>query len=115
MGVLITLLGILVGLVSLGGLALGLFMAADRRTREPGLLFALWWTPALAAAAGLFMRDPVTSFVGAVCFVVAGGALYFERVSDRKAAKARRFSPDSERTTSQAIQTRNKTGDKTAS
>ena len=63
----------------------------------------------------LRFTSPVTFFVGAFCFVVAGGALYFERVSDRKAAKARRFSPDSERTTSQAIRTKNKTGDKTAS
>lgn len=114
MGALITFVGILVGLVSLGGLVLGLFMAVDRRTREPGLLFALWWTPALATAAGILMRDPVTFFVGIFCFVVSGLAVYFERASARKDAKAKRFS-DSERTTSQDIQTRNRTGDKTAS
>lgn len=115
MGALITFVGILIGLVSLVGLALGLFMAVDHRTREPGLLFTLWWTPALAAAAGIIMRDPVTFFVGVFCFVVAGLALYFERAYARKAAKAKRFSADSERTTSQAIETRNRTGDKTAS
>lgn len=115
MGVLITIVGILVLLVSLAGLALGLFMAVDRRTREPGLLFTLWWTPALATAAGIFWRDSVTFLVGMVCFVVAGAALYFERMSARKASKARRFSSDSERTTSQAIRTKDKTSDKTAS
>lgn len=111
----ITFVGVLVGLVSLCGLALGLFMAVDRRTREAGLLFALWWTPALAAAAGILMRDPVTFLVGIVCFVVAGLALYFERASARKAAKAKRFPMTSERTTSQAVQRQNKTGDKTVS
>lgn len=115
MGVLVTFIGILVGLVSLAGLALGLFMSVDRRTREPGLLFAVWWIPALAAAAGIFMRDPVTFYIGVVCFVVAGAALYFERLSARKASKARRFSPDSERTTQQMIRTKGKTSDKTAS
>lgn len=111
----VTFIGVLVGLVSLCGLALGLFMAADRRTREAGLLFALWWTPALAGAAGILMRDPVTFFVGTFCFVVAGLALYFERASAREVAKAKRFPAPSERTTSQAIQRHNKTGDKTAS
>ncbi len=114
MGVLITFVGILVALVSLAALALGLFMALDRRTREPGLLFALWWTPALAAAAGIFMRDPVTFFMGLVCFAVAGVALYFERASARKASRARRRpSAASERTT-QAIPTRDRADNKTA-
>ena len=115
MGVVITFIGILVALVSLAGLALGLFMAADRRTRQPGILFALWWTPALATAAGIFMRDPVTFFMGLVCFVVGGVALFFERQTTRRPSVARRGSPDSERTTSQAIRTRNRASDKTAS
>lgn len=115
MGVLITLVGILVLLVSLAAVALGLFMAVDRRTRQPGILFTLWWTPALAAAAGIFMRDPVTFFVGLFCFVVAGAAMYFERTSARKASVARRGSADSERTTSQMIRTRERASDKTAS
>lgn len=102
-------------LVSLAGLALGLFMAVDRRTREPGILFSLWWTPALATAAGIFMRDPVTFFIGLVCFVVAGAALFFERMTARKTSAARRGSADSERTTSQMIRTREKASDKTAS
>ena len=89
-------------------------MAVDRRTREPGVLFALWWTPALATAAGIFMRDPVTFYMGLICFVVAGVALYFERSSARKASKGRRPSPNSERTTSQAIRTRDRAEDKTA-
>ena len=115
MGVLITFAGILVGLVSLAGIALGLFMAVDRRTREPGLLFALWWTPALAATAGIFMRDPVTFLIGLVCFVVAGVALYFDRQSARKASRERRCAAVSERTTSQMIRTREKASDQTAS
>lgn len=115
MSLLITFLGILILLVSLAGLALGLFMAADQRTREPGLLFALWWTPALAAAAGIFMRDPVTFFMGLICFAVAGATLYFERRSARKDSGARRGSAGSERTTSQMIRTRDKASDKTAS
>ncbi|MDP9454575.1 MAG: hypothetical protein CYG60_21435 [Actinobacteria bacterium] len=115
MGVLVTFVGIVVALVSLIGLALGLFMAADRRTREPGVLFSLWWTPALAAAAGIFMRDPVTFFIGLICFVVAGAALYFERQFTRKVPSVRRRSADSERTTSQAIRTSDRASDKTAS
>lgn len=111
----ITLVGILVLLVSLAGLALGLFMAVDRHTREPGLLFALWWTPAFAVAAGIFMRDPVTFFIALICFVVAGLALYFEGRSARKFSSARRGTADSERTTSQAIRTRDRASDKTAS
>ena len=111
----ITFIGVLVALVSLAGLALGLFMAADWRTRGPGLLFSLWWTPALAAAAGIFMRDPVTFLIGLACFVVAGVALYFEQQSVRKASRAKRFPPASERTTSQMIRTRNGAQDKTAS
>jgi hypothetical protein len=115
MGILITFAGILVLLVSLAGLALGLFMAVDRRTREPGILFTLWWTPALVAAAGIFMRDPVTFSIGLLCFVAAGTALCFERMAARKASAARRGSADSERTTSQMIRTREKASDKTAS
>ena len=115
MGVLITFVGVVVLLVALAGLALGLFMAADRRTRGPGLLFALWWTPALATAAGMFMRDPVTFLMGLLCFAVAGVALYSERSSARKPSGTRRSIPDSERTTSQAIRTRDRASDKTAS
>ena len=111
----ITFVGILVALVALAGLTLGLFMAADRRTREPGLLFALWWTPALATSAGIFMRDPVTFFIGLICFAVAGGALFSERASARKAAKQRRLLADSERTTQRAIRTRDRADNKTAS
>ena len=115
MGVLITFVGVFVLLVALAGLALGLFMAADRRTREPGLFFVLWWTPALATAAGIFMRDPVTVLIGSLCFAVAGVALYFERPPARKPSGARRSSSDSERTTSQAIRTRDTARNKTAS
>ena len=115
MGVLITFIGILVVLVALAGLALGLFMAVDRHTREPGLLFALWWTPALAAAAGIFMRDPVTFLVGLLCFVAAGVALYLGERSTRKPPNMRRGSPDSERTTQQMIRTKDRASDRTAS
>lgn len=115
MGVLITFVGVLVLLVSLAGLALGLFMAVDRHTREPGILFALWWTPALAMAAGIFMRDPVTFSVALICFVVAGVAMYFERRSASKFSSGRRGAADSERTTSRRIRTRDRESDKTTS
>lgn len=49
-------------------------MATHPRTRESGALFALWWVPGVAAAAGVLMRDPVTFVVGLFCFAVGGAA-----------------------------------------
>jgi hypothetical protein len=70
--------------ISLAGIALGIYMALEPRTRESGRLFAIWWVPALAAASGVLMRDVVTFGVGIVCFVVAGAVILFENSRPRK-------------------------------
>ena len=72
MGFILTAIGLLLLVISLAGAALGLYMAAERRTRERGLLFAALWVPGLAAASGALMRDVVTFAVGLLCFLVAG-------------------------------------------
>ncbi len=77
-------------LLSLAGVALGSLMAADRRTREPGLYFALWWIPAVAAAGGILMGDPATFAIGAFCFVVAGAAFALERRGLRGPGRGKR-------------------------
>jgi hypothetical protein len=70
-------------------------MAADRRTRPRGRLFALLWVPALAASSGVLMRDVVTFAVGLICFLVAGtvfvlqGDVPDEPPASRKADLAR--------------------------
>jgi hypothetical protein len=77
-GYIVTTIGILLLLVALGGIALGIFMAVDPKTRDSGKLFAIWWVPGVAAASGVLMRDVVTFTVGVVCFVVAGAVILFE-------------------------------------
>ncbi len=79
LGFLLTFLGALLLLASLAGVALGVYMASNHGTRGAGLFFALWWTPAAAASAGVIMHDPVTFLVGVSCFVVAGATLAIER------------------------------------
>jgi hypothetical protein len=71
----LTAIGLLLLVVALAGVALGIYMAVDPRTRESGGLFAIWWVPVLAAASGVLMRDIVTFAVGIVCFVVAGAVI----------------------------------------
>ncbi len=90
MNFLLAVIGALLLLLSLAGVALGLFMAAGKRTREAGLYFALWWTPAVAAACGVLMGDSTTFAIGALCFLVAGVAFVLERRGSRKAAKGKR-------------------------
>ena len=68
----LTAIGLLLLAISLAGMALGLYMAADRRTRSRGKLFAILWVPALAASSGVLMRDIVTFTVGLLCFLIAG-------------------------------------------
>lgn len=87
MSFLLAVIGALLLLLSLAGVVLGSFMAAERRTREPGLYFALWWTPAVAAGGGILMRDPVTFIIGAFCFIVAGVAFALERRSSRRSSR----------------------------
>ncbi len=101
---LLTFLGALLLLASLTGVGLGLF-AARRGARGAGLFFALWWTPAAAASAGVMMHDPVTFFIGLLCFAVAGGALYLEGHAGRSSQKQTVGGPKlSERTTQERVQ-----------
>ena len=69
---LLTVIGFLLLVISLAGVALGLYMAADRRTRHRGRLFAILWVPAVAASSGVMMHDVVTFTVGLLCFLIAG-------------------------------------------
>jgi hypothetical protein len=98
---LLSIIGALLLLASLAGVAFGAFMAADPKTRESGKLFALWWVPAAAAACGVLMRDVVTFAVGVLCFLVAGAVFTFEDGRSRTPAVKRRNGrrEESERTT----------------
>jgi hypothetical protein len=77
-GFILTVIGTLLLLVSLTGVAFGAFMAVDPKTRASGKLFAVWWVPVAAAAGGVLMRDVVTFTVGVLCFLVAGAVFTFE-------------------------------------
>jgi len=68
----LTVIGFLLLVISLAGVALGVYMAADSRTRGRGKLFALLWVPAVAASSGVLMHDVVTFTVGLLCFLIAG-------------------------------------------
>jgi len=81
----LTAIGLLLLVVALAGVALGIYMAVDPRTRESGGLFAIWWVPVLAAASGVLMRDIVTFSVGIVCFVIAGAVIFLQDGRLRKA------------------------------
>jgi hypothetical protein len=68
----LTVIGVLLLLICLAGVALGVYMASEAKNREAGVLFALCWISGAAGAAGVAMRDGVTFLVGMVCFLVAG-------------------------------------------
>ena len=70
--------------VALAGIALGIFMAVEPKTRASGKLFAIWWVPGLASASGVLMRDVVTFTVGSICFLIAGAVMAFEDSRPRK-------------------------------
>ena len=97
MDLLLTLLLVVVGLLllllSLAGLAFGVFIAFDERNREQGVFFAIWLVPAVAASLGIVLRDWVTFTVGALCFVIAGAALALERHGSKEQPRSRRTSP----------------------
>jgi hypothetical protein len=111
MGFVLTTIGLLLLIVCLAGVALGLYMAADSKTREGGWLFAVWWVPAVAAASGVLMRDVVTFTVGTLCFLVAGAVFVLGGDGSRKPSagskgdlagspgKTRILDPDSETAT----------------
>ena len=96
-----TAIGTLLLLASFAGVAFGMYMAADTKTREAGKLFAIWCVPAAAAASGVLMRDVVTFTVGALCFLVAGAVFTFEggRVQRPVIKRAGERRGDSEKTT----------------
>ncbi len=75
MSLFLTIVGVLLLLPSLAGIAFGAYMSTHPKTRESGGMFALLWVPALAAAIGVLLRDPVTVVVSLICFVVAGTTL----------------------------------------
>ena len=72
MSFVLSAIGLVLLVISLAGIALGLYMAVDKRTRSRGRLFAVLWVPALAASSGVLMRDVVTFTVGLLCFLIAG-------------------------------------------
>jgi hypothetical protein len=74
----LTAIGLIVLVIALAGIAFGIYMAADPRTREAGKLCAIWWVPGVAAASGVLMRDVVTFTVGILCFLVAGAVFVIE-------------------------------------
>ncbi len=82
--------GLLLLLLSLAGVAFGVFMALEPRNREPGVFFAIWWVPGAAASLGILMRDSVTFTIGVICFAIAGAALAVERRGAQRDFKSRR-------------------------
>jgi hypothetical protein len=80
----LTAIGLLLLVVALAGIGLGMYMAAEPKTRASGKLFAIWWVPGLAAASGVLMRDVVTFTVGSICFLIAGAVMVFEDSRPRK-------------------------------
>ena len=101
MGFILTVIGTLLLLFSLVGVALGAYLAMDPKTRESGKLFAIWWVPAAAAALGVLMRDVVTFAIGILCFLVAGAGFTYEDGRARKPAvkTTKSTRADSEKTT----------------
>lgn len=91
MSFVLIVVGVALLVVSLAGVAIGVYMASDASTREAGVLFALCWVSAAAGAAGVAMRDGVTFLVGAVCFLVAGAV--FVLFGDAGVGSGRRHRP----------------------
>jgi len=84
----LTVIGVVLLLICLAGVAIGVYMATEDKTRESGVLFALCWVSGAAGAAGVAMRDGVTFLVGMVCFLVAGAV--FLLFGDVKGGSGRR-------------------------
>ena len=109
MNIILTAIGLILLVIALAGVAFGIYMAADPRTREAGKLCAIWWVPGVAAASGVLMRDVVTFTIGILCFLVAGAVFVLEggrphkptvrRTRDLTRGPEGNRSPDSEKTT----------------
>ena len=84
MSFILTAIGTILLLGSLGAICFGVFMAMDAKNRDAGRFFAMWWVPAAAASSGVLMRDVVTFAVGLLCFLVAGAAFGLQGVARRK-------------------------------
>ena len=78
MSFVLSAIGLVLLVISLAGIALGLYMAVDKRTRSRGRLFAVLWVPALAASSGVLMRDVVTFTVGLLCLLLAGAVFVLQ-------------------------------------
>ncbi len=115
MSFVLTVIGVLLLLICLAGIALGVYMATEEKNREAGVLFAICWVSGAAGAAGVAMRDWVTFLVGMICFLVAGAVfVLFGGVEGgsgkRERVKPPRYAPEgSEKTTRE-----NKAGHKRA-
>lgn len=110
MSFLLSAIGYIFLAVSLTGIAFGIFMALNQRTRDAGKYFALWWVPGAAAASGIIMKDIVTFTIGFTCFCIAGAVFGLEARKSRgsgairsgsKKSKKKRGSRASERTTAE--------------
>ncbi|CAN5609555.1 hypothetical protein BH24ACT18_BH24ACT18_00130 [soil metagenome] len=88
MNFVLTVIGVVLLLICLAGVASGVYIAAEHKNRESGVLFALCWVSGAAGAAGVAMRDGVTFLVGMVCFLVAGAV--FLLFGDVKGGSGRR-------------------------
>ncbi|MDQ3375656.1 MAG: hypothetical protein M3533_02025 [Actinomycetota bacterium] len=88
MNFVLTVIGVVLLLICLAGVALGVYMATEDKTRESGVLFALCWVSGAAGAAGVAMQDGVTFLVGMVCFLVASAV--FLLFGDAKGGSGRR-------------------------
>lgn len=85
-----TAIGALILMLSLAGVAFGVYMSTHPKTREAGQLFAVWWVPGGAAALGVFMRDTVTFAIGMFCFVVAGATLLLKSGTSASSSSRKR-------------------------
>lgn len=108
MGFFLTAMGTILLLLSLAGVAFGVFMATHPKTAEAGRLFAIWWVPGVAGAWGVLMRDTVTFAVGLICFLVAGAVFALETNRTGKTA-ARRKNGGGRRTASTRTTRENRT------
>lgn len=90
MNFLVTAIGALILMLSLAGVAFGVYMSTHPKTREAGKLFAVWWVPGIAAALGVFMRDTVTFAIGMFCFVLAGATLLLKSGTSASSSSRKR-------------------------